>query len=188
MRTSWMVALLVSPALNAGPLDTTPVQVLSATANLAFISHDGCVQNEISIVVNQTAAAANTSGGAPGNTDVTYSRSRFDFCEGVDLGIDRGHSRTVTVSGDLKRLRLDGSIDGSDGSQASTRVAFSITWTGMGEIHRVTHPVGATNAKGVSRPDTQSRGATVIGHVDGEEISEASLGSILLTMRQTKTR
>jgi len=187
MRTSWVVVLLVSPALNAAPLETTSVQALSATANLTFISRDGCVENDISIFVNQTTPAPNATRGVSGKTDVTYSRSRFDFCEGVDLGTDRGSSRAITVSGDLKRLRLDGSIDGTDGSQAATRLAFSITWTGMGEIHRVTHPASPANAKIAARPDTQSRSATVAGHVEGEEVSDASIGSILLTMRQTKT-
>jgi hypothetical protein len=188
MRTSWIFVLLVAPALNGAPLDTTPVQALSATANLAFLSGDGCVQNEILIFVNQTSGAPNTPGGVPGKTDVTYSRSRFDFCEGVDLGTDRGSSQAVTVSGDLKRLRLDGTINGMDRAQVATRVTFSITWTGMGEIHRVTHAAGTPNAKGAARPDTQSCTATVVGRVEGEEISEASIGSILLTMRQTKTR
>jgi hypothetical protein len=188
MRTSWMVVLLVAPALNAAPLDATPEQVLSATANLAYISRDGCVQNEISIFVNQTIPVPNKAGAVPGKTEVTYLRTRFDFCEGVDLGLDRGSSRAVTVTGDLKRLRLDGAIDGTDGSQGSTRVTFSIAWTGMGEIHRVTHPSGAPNAKGAARPDTQSRSAIVDGRVEGEEVSEASIGSILLTIRHTKTR
>lgn len=188
MRISWIVVLLVTPALNGAPLSSTPVQALSATANLAFISRDGCVQNEVSIFLNQTIPAANATPGVPGKADVTYVRNRFDFCEGVDLGTDRGSSHAVSVSGDLNRLRVDGTIDGTDASQAAIRLTFSIMWTGMGEIRRVTHASGAANAKGAARPDTQSRSATVIGRVDGEDVSEASIGSILLTMRQTKTK
>jgi hypothetical protein len=45
----------------------------------------------------------------------------------------------------------------------------------MDEIRRVAHPAVPANA-------------TVVRSVEGEEISAASIGSILLTMRQTGTR
>lgn len=193
MRIAWAVLLLATPAsTNSAPEDSSASQVLTASANLAFVSPEGCIQNEVSIFVRQTTAKPGAAKTAGPKSDVTYSRSRFDLCEDDDLGTDLGSSSTAVISGDLNRVRVDASIDGInralrrgfDASEPPIRVAFSLTWTGTGDILRVGRNPGAANARAAVRPDSRSRSATLQGRVDGQDVPAGSIGSILLTTRQ----
>jgi len=193
MRIVWAILLLATPAsTNSAPGDSSESQVLRASANLAFVSPDGCIQNEVSIFIRQTNAKPGAEKTAGPKNDVTYSRSRFDLCEDDDLGTDLGSSSTAVISGDLNRVRVEASIDGIprairagfDASQPLVRVSFSLTWIGTGDIIHVGRNPGAPNPRAAVRPDSRSRSATLQGHVDGQDVPAGSIGSILLTTRQ----
>jgi hypothetical protein len=186
MRVAWAIVLL-APLATAGPAPATTatVEVRSASADLAFVSREGCVQNEISIIVHQTTVRPGASQDARTETHVSYSRSRFDFCEGVDLGTDLGSSRTALFSGDLNRARLDVSIDGVDASQSTIRISFSLTWNGTGNIQRAGRsPSASPDAKAAVHTVSQSRNAWVEGRVDGQDVSGATIAASLQTTRE----
>jgi hypothetical protein len=198
MRVAWAIVLLAACAsANPMPADTSTVQILSASASVEFVSHDGCIQNEVSIFIKRTTALQGASKETGTRGEATYSRSRYDLCEDTDLGTDVGSSSAAVLSGDLQRIHLDIAIEGVshaigrglDAAVPPVRISFSLTWSGTGNIHRVGGSPGtSSSAKVVVRQNSQSRGATVGGQVDGEEIFSGSIGSIMLTTRQTIAR
>jgi len=185
------VLLALRTWASPAPAATSKVEVRSATANLAFVSYEGCVQNEISIFVNQTSVWPGASGEPHSETAISYSRTRFDLCEDIDLGTDTGASRSAHFSADMSRAQLEASIEGTGPSQAPTRISLSLTFIGTGDTHQASRSPGApTNAKAkvAVRTDSQTRNAWVQGRIDGQDVSGGSLGASLQITRQTITR
>src|ERR1035437_7638991 len=113
---------------------TTTTQASAASANFAYMSDDGCVQNVVIVVANvRTVVSAK----APGTTaEVTYSRDRYDYCEDSDLGTDLGTSPRPVFSGNLNRASLNATINGHTASGSVIAVSFVLVWEGKGGITR----------------------------------------------------
>ena len=164
---------------------TTTTQASTASASFAYVSDEGCVQNEVMVFVNRTVLVS--SKGSNTTAEVTYSRYRYDFCEDTDLGTDLGTSARPVFSGDLNRASLNAAINGHSSSGAVVTVSFVLVWEGKGSITRrtgVPQNPRAGKAK-LIRSDDQSRGAVVSGTVDDRDISDATIGASLHTTGKT---
>jgi hypothetical protein len=104
-----------------GQTAATTTQAFAASASFAYVSDDGCVQNDVIVFANRTTV---DSAQAPSTTaEVTYSRYRYDYCQDSDLGTDQGTSRRPLFSGDLNRASLNATINGHTASGGSLSLA-----------------------------------------------------------------
>ncbi|MGO9262191.1 MAG: hypothetical protein ACLQU1_38705 [Bryobacteraceae bacterium] len=159
----------------------------AASASFAYVSDDGCVENEVIVFANQTTAVADQAGTA---AKVMYSRSRYDYCEDSDLGTDVGTSLRPAFSGDLNRAALNATINGTTASGSPVTVSFALVWEGKGGItHQAGRPPntrsGSTKAIGI---ENLSRNAVVSGTMDGQNISDATVSASLHTTRKTASK
>src|ERR1035438_1508948 len=116
-------------AAQAQPVATT-TQTSAASANFAYVSDDGCVQNEVIVFANQTTVVSRQ---APRTTaEVTYTRYRYDYCADTDLGTDLGTNSQPMFSGDLNRASLNATIHGHTASGSAVTVSFVLVWNGRG--------------------------------------------------------
>ena len=183
-RACGWLALSCWMAAQAQPVPTT-TQTASASANFAYVSDDGCVQNEVIVFANQTTVV---SGNAPRTTaEVTYTRYRYDYCEDTDLGTDLGTSSQPMFSGDLNRASLNAAIHGHTASGSAVTVSFVLVWNGRGSVtSRVGRPQDA-RAGSAPSPGSEnlSRNAVVSGSMDERDIANAAVGASLHTTRKT---
>jgi hypothetical protein len=166
----------------------TTTQSFAATANFAYVSDDGCVQNEVIVFANRTIVVPAK---APGTTaEVTYTRYRYDYCEDTDLGTDLGTSSRPIFSGDLNRGSLNATINGHTASGSVVTVSLVLVWEGKGGITR--RAGGAQNTRAGSARSTPSenlsRNAVVSGSMDDRDISDAIVGASLHMTRKTISR
>src|ERR1700683_5143479 len=109
--TCTCVWLAISSSIAARAQTATTTQASVATASFAYISDDGCVENDVIVLANSTTVV---SSGQPTTTlAVTYSRHRYDSCENSDLGTDMGSSPRPLFSGDLDRASLNVTMSGN---------------------------------------------------------------------------
>lgn len=181
--------LALSSLLIAAEAQTaTTREVSAATANFAYMSDDGCVENEVVVVANATTVVSAKT--PTRNSQVMYSRNRYDYCKDTDLGTDLGTSLRPAFSGDLNRAALNVTISGTTASGSVVTVSIMLVWEGKGAILRLagrpprTHP-GATQ---VSSSQNLSRNAVVSGTVDGQTISDGTVNASLQTTRKTVSR
>jgi len=182
--------LTLSSCLIAAAAQTaaTVRQASAASANFAYMSDDGCVENEVVVVANTTTVVS-TKTPRP-NSQVMYSRHRYDYCEDTDLGTDLGTSLRPVFSGDLNRAALNATISGTTASGSTVTVSFVLVWEGKGGImHLASHPpnTGSGNTR-VIRSQNLSRNAVVSGTMDGQNISDAMVSASLQTTRKTASR
>ena len=166
----------------------TTTQASAANASFAYVSDDGCVQNEVVVFVNRTTVV---SAQAPKTTaEVTYSRYRYDYCEDSDLGTDLGASSRPVFSGDLNKASLNATINGHTGSGSVVSVSFVLLWDGKGGIARRADRPQDTRAGSARliRSENLSRNAVVSGTIDERDISNATLDASLHTTRKTISR
>jgi hypothetical protein len=183
---AWL-ALSSLIAANAQPAATT-TQALAASASFAYVSDNGCVQNEVIVFVNRTTVVS--AKGPSATAEVTYSRHRYDYCEDSDLGTDVGTSLRPMFSGDLNRASLNATITGHTAVGSEVSVSFVLAWEGKGSFTRQTGRPQNTRA-GVAksiRIENLSRGAVVRGTMDERDISDAMVGASLHTTRKTISR
>ena len=161
----------------------TTTQASIASASFAYVSDDGCVQNEVVVFANKSTVG---SGKAPvTSAEVTYSRYRYDFCEDSDLGTDMGTSVRPAFSADLNRASLNATISGHTPSGSVVTVSLVLEWDGKGSVTRqVRRPQNAR----ASGSEHLSRNASVSGTMDGEDISDEMVGASLHTTRKTASR
>jgi len=167
---------------------TTTTQAFAASASFAYMSDDGCVQNEVVVFANRTTVV---SAKAPRTTaEVMYSRYRYDYCEDSDLGTDLGTGVRPIFSGDLNRASLNATISGPSASGSVVTVSFVLVWEGKGSITRQTARPQNRRAGSVKviRSENLSRNALVSGTMDGEDISDAMVGASLQAIRKTISR
>jgi hypothetical protein len=160
----------------------------AATANFAYVSDDGCVQNEIIVFASRTTVVSDKT---PHTTaEVTYSRYRYDYCEDTDLGTDLGASSQPVFSGDLNRASLNATVNGHTASGSAVTVSFVLVWEGKGVIARRMGRPQNTRDGGANlvRNENLSRTAVVSGSMDGLDISGATVGATLHTTRKTISR
>jgi len=166
----------------------TTTQASAASASFAYVSDDGCVQNEVIVFANRTTVV---SAKAPITTaQVTYSRYRYDYCEDSDLGTDMGTSPRPAFSGDLNRASLNATINGYAASGSVVPISFVLVWEGKGRIMRQAgrpQNARAGSAK-LIRGENLSRNAVVRGTIDDRDISDATVGASLRTTRKTISR
>jgi len=187
-RACGWLALSCCMAVHAQPLVTTTTQTSSASANFAYVSDDGCVQNEVIVFANQTTVL---SGKAPRTTaEVTYTRYRYDYCEDIDLGTDLGTSSLPMFSGDLSRASLNGTIHGHTASGSAVTVSFVLLWNGRGSVtSRAGRPQDArAGGARLIGSENLSRSAVVSGSMDERDIADAVVGASLHTTRKTISR
>ena len=190
MRLTRACGWLALSSLIAAEAQTaaTTTHVSAASASFAYVSDNGCVQNEVVVFANTRTVA---SAKAPGTTsEVTYSRYRYDYCEDSNLGTDVGTSPRPTFVGDLNRASLNATIDGHTASGSAVTVSLLLVWEGKGGIKRQAgrpQNAGASAAK-LIRSENLSRNAVVTGTMDGEDISDAMVGATLHTTRKTISR
>lgn len=166
---------------------TTTTQASAANASFAYISDDGCVENEVVVFANTTTV---TSAKAPSTAaEVMYSRHRYDYCGDSDLGTDLGTSLRPVFSGDLNRAALNATIHGATASGAVVTVSIELVWEGKGAIAHLASraPSTSTRAKAV-RTQNLSRNAVVSGTMDGQNISDTVVSANLHTTRKTVSR
>jgi hypothetical protein len=166
----------------------TTTQTSAASATFAYVSDDGCIQNEVVVFANTTTVV---SGKTPGTTsEVSYTRHRYDHCEDSDLGTDLGTGTRPTFSGDLNKASLNAAVAGRTPSGSTVTFSVALVWEGKGGItHQAGRPqkAGANGAKSI-RSENLGRNAVVNGTIDGEEISDAVVGGSLHTTRKTIAR
>jgi len=185
---SWL-ALPFLMAAQTQPVATTTTQTSAASANFAYVSDDGCVQNEVIVFASQTTLAA--PGKAPQtNAEVTYSRYRYDFCEDTDLGTDLGTSSQPMFAGDLSRASLNTTIHGHTASGGTVSVSFILSWNGQGTVtSRAPRPQSPRpGAARLISGENLSRNAIVTGIMDEREISAAAVAASLHTARKSLAR
>ena len=166
----------------------TTTQSFAASANFAYLSDEGCVQNEVIVFANRTTVV---SASAPSTTaEVTYTRYRYDYCGDSDLGTDLGTNRRPMFSGDLNRGSLNATISGHTASGSVVTVSLVLVWEGTGSITR--RAAGAQNTRAGSAQsipsENLSRNAVVSGRMDERDISNATVGAALHMTRKTISR
>ena len=185
-RACGWLALSSLIAAEAQPAATT-TQASAASATFAYVSDDGCVQNEVVVFANTRTGV---SGKAPSTTaEVTSTRHRYDYCEDSDLGTDLGTGTRPTFSGDLNRASLNAAIDGHTTSGSAVTVSLVLVWEGKGVItHLAGRPRDARAGSAKIRTENLGRNAVVSGTIDGEDISDSTVGASLHTTRKTIPR
>jgi hypothetical protein len=190
MGLTRVCGLLAFSSLMAAEAQTPPTttQASTASANFAYVSDDGCVQNEVMVFVNRTMVV---SAKAPSTTaEVTYSRYRYDYCEDSDLGTDLGTNSRPVFSGDLNRASLNATINGHTDSGSVVTISLVLVWEGKGSITRRASRPQNTRAGSATliRSENLSRNAVVSGTLDDRDISDAIIGASLHTTRKTISR
>jgi hypothetical protein len=167
---------------------TTTTQASAASANFAYVSDDGCVQNEVMVFVTRTNAT--TAKGPATTAEVTYTRYRYDYCEDIDLGTDLGSNPRPVFSGDLNRASLNATINGHTTSGALVTVSLALVWDGRGSVIRKEGRPQAARTGGAKliRSASSSRNAVVTGTMDERDISFATVGARLQTTQNTIAR
>jgi hypothetical protein len=183
----WLALSTFAIAASAQPAATT-TQSFAASANFAYLSEDGCVQNEVIVFANRTTVL---SAKAPASTaEATYTRYRYDYCEDADLGTDLGTNSRPVFSGDLNRGSLNVTIAGHTASGSAVTVSFVLVWEGKGGITSRPGRAPVTRAGGAQSIPSEnlSRSAVVSGTMDEREISGAMVGASLHTTKKTISR
>ena len=179
----WLALSSLIAAEAQTPATTT--QGSTASATFAYVSDDGCVQNEVIVFADRTTVVS--AKGPSTTAEVTYTRYRYVYCEDSDLGTDLGTSPRPMFSGDLNRASLNATINGHTASGSVIAVSFVLVWEGKGGItRRVGRPqtTRAGSAKLVPS-ENLSRNAVVSGTMDDRDISDATIGASLHTTRKT---
>jgi hypothetical protein len=182
----WLALSSLIAAEAQAPATTT--QASTASASFAYVSDNGCIQNEVIVFANRTMVV---SAKAPSTTaEVTYSRYRYDYCEDSDLGTDLGTASRPVFSGDLNRASLNATINGHTPSGSVVTVSFVLVWEGKGGITRRADRPQDSRAGSIKsiRSENLSRNAVVSGTLDDRDISDAIIGASLHTTRKTISR
>jgi hypothetical protein len=181
---------LAFPSLLAAEAQTalTTTQASAASATFAYVSDDGCVQNEVMVFATRTTAVSAKARST--TAAVTYSRHRYDYCQDSDLGTDGGTSSQLEFSGDLNRSSLNATINGHTASGSAVTVSFGLVWEGKGSI---TRQAGRSQNTRVGSPklirsENLIRNAVVRGTMDERDISDAMVGANLSATQNTITR
>jgi hypothetical protein len=167
---------------------TTTTQAFAASASFAYVSDDGCVQNDVIVFANRTTV---DSAQAPSTTaEVTYSRYRYDYCQDSDLGTDHGTSLRPIFSGDLNRASLNATINGHTAFGSMVTVSFELVWEGKGGITRHASRPQNTRASSAKLIGSENLSRNAVGHgtMDERDISDAMVGASLHTTRKTISR
>jgi hypothetical protein len=164
---------------------TTTTQASTASANFAYVSDDGCVQNEVMVFVTRSTVAS--AKGPTTTAEVTYTRYRYDYCADVDQGTELGASSRPVFSGDLNRASLTAAINGHTASGTPVTVSLALVWDGRGSITRKAGNPQAARSGGakVIRSENWGRNAVVNGTMDERDISFAMVGARLQTTQTT---
>jgi len=181
--------LALSSLIAAAPQTSTTTQSSVANASFAYVSDDGCVQNEVTVFANTTTVV---SAALPKRSvSVIYSRYRYDNCEDSDLGTEVGTAARPAFSGDLNKASLNATIGGSTASGSAVTVSFVLVWEGKGGITRLAgrpqNPPRARSTR-VIRSENLSRNAVVSGTIDGLNVSGGMVSASLHTTQNTISR
>jgi hypothetical protein len=182
---SW---LALSSWIAATPQTPTTTLRSAANAIFAYVSDDGCVQNEVVVFASRTTVMS----ADPQKATVlaTYYRNRYNFCEDSDLGTELGTSSQSIFSGDLNRASLTGTISGPTASGPVAAASFVLVWQGNGDITRLADRPQQTRAgrAKVIRSEDLTRNAVASGTIDGRDVSSGVVGAILHTTEKTISR
>ena len=175
--------------ISAQAQTATTKQTSAASASFAYVSDDGCVQNEVIVFATKTTV---TAAATPNPTSaVTYSRYRYDDCQDADLGTDVGSSQRSLFSGDLNKAMLNATINGTTASGGTVTISIVLVWEGKGSPTRLPgHPANQrAGGPKVIRGESLSRNATLVsGTIDGQDVSHGVVSAILHTTQTTTPR
>jgi hypothetical protein len=168
---------------------TTTAQASAANASFAYISDDGCVQNDVVVFANKTTVVSAN----PPDTKatVTYSRYRYDYCDDSDLGTDMGASAQPVFSGNLDGALLNATINGTTASGSAVSVSIVLVWQGRGATTPLAGrpPNSRAGSPKVIHSENLSRNATVVsGTIDGQDITQGLVSASLRTTLKTTSR
>ncbi len=183
--TSACVCVALSSLIAAEPETIgATTHTSAASANFIYVSDDGCILNEVIVFANRTTVVSASAPRATG--EVTYTRYRYHYCEGADLGTDLGSSSQPVFSRDLNRALLNATIHGHTASGSPATISFALTWEGRGGITSKTgRPQNSPDAGArLTRSKNMSRNAAVSGSVDEQDISDSAVGASLHIMRK----
>ena len=188
MFSSLMAVEAQVPSPPASTPSQTTTQASTATASFAYVTDEGCVQNEVMVFVNRTTVSPGKARAAKAPTaiaEVSYSRHRYNDCEDTELGTDLGTNSRPAFSGDLNRAALNVTINGHTESGDAVPVSFVLVWEGRGNVTRRAGTPQNPGSSRVIQSEDLSRNAVVSGTLDDEDISAASIGASLHTTRKT---
>jgi len=167
---------------------TTTTQASAANASFAYVSDDGCVQNDVVVFANKTTVVS--ANPPTTKTAVTYSRYRYDYCDDADLGTDMGASAQPVFSGNLDGALLNATVNGTTAAGSAAPVSIVLVWEGRGaRTSLAARPHTRAGSPKVIHSENLSRNAVVVsGTIDGQDISQSLVSASLRTTLKTTSR